>query len=157
MTAHACTKIGWQNTWESRLPASMPPWASTSERTEAEKCCKSGEKLTPPIIQEGVRRAPESTSGTESTFIPKMCEIDLRMRVHLHQQKRRNSVNSLRERNIHELPETGQNRPRDRSTLSLRKMRNTSRSLQGLKEISPDFQCEVKRPQDPRSTFMQNA
>ena len=121
MTTHACTKLGWQNTWESRLPASPPPWASTSRWTEADKYRKNGEKLTPPIIQEAVQMGPESTSGTKSAFIRKMCEIGLRMRVHLHQEKSENSSKSLREHNIHEVPETGQNRPRDRSTPSRRK------------------------------------
>ena len=44
ISLHACNEFGWQNTWESRLPASPPPWPSRPAGRRAKNASKKRQK-----------------------------------------------------------------------------------------------------------------
>ena len=68
MTSRRMHLIGVAEHLGVRLPASPPPWASTSRRTEAEKCCKPAATYpsSPPhAYQPLLRRRMSTNSGDE--------------------------------------------------------------------------------------------
>ena len=99
ISLHACTKLGWQNTWESdsRRPRHPEPsttknysssraekWALTSMRTECEKCSKMRQNLPSDVIRKLIGIMSGFPCANRAGTSPK---VDLKIRVHIHVEK----------------------------------------------------------------------
>ena len=66
----ACTSFGVTERPGVRLPASPPPWASTSRWTEVEKCCKNCSK---PEIIAATMPAKQGPPCTAALCVTRLC------------------------------------------------------------------------------------